>query len=114
MFETIAQFAVNNRRYADAVDFGRRALELSPNLWSARTQLGIQLLRVGKVEEGRAELERAFKGDPYNAWAKNTLDLLDSMKDYVDTVRGPFLDQGGAKRKRRAGCLCRGSCGRSA
>jgi tetratricopeptide (TPR) repeat protein len=91
VFDTLAQFAVNNRRYSDAVDYGRRAIELSPNRWSARTQLGIQLMRVGRVEEGRAELERAFKGDPFNPWAKNTLDLLDSMKDYVDTVRGPFL-----------------------
>jgi tetratricopeptide (TPR) repeat protein len=91
VFQTIAEFAVNNRRYREAVDFGRRAVELSPNLWSARTQLGIQLLRVGKIEEGRAELERAFKGDPFNVWAKNTLDLLDSMNDYVDTVRGPFI-----------------------
>src|SRR5262249_55318890 len=90
-FDTLSTFAVNNRRYTDAVQFGRRAVELRPNLWSARTQLGIQLLRTAKVEEGRAELERAFKGDPFNVWAKNTLDLLDSMKDYVDTVRGPFL-----------------------
>jgi tetratricopeptide (TPR) repeat protein len=91
VFATLAQFAVNNRRYADAVEFGRRALELSPNLWSARTQLGIQLMRVGKVEEGRAELERAWAGDKFNPWSKNTLDLLDKMKDYPDTVRGPFL-----------------------
>ncbi|MEK6321836.1 MAG: tetratricopeptide repeat protein [Acidobacteriota bacterium] len=91
VFDTLAQFAVNNRRYTDAVVFGQRAVEVSPNLWSARTQLGIQLMRTGRVEEGRAELERAFKGDPFNPWAKNTLDLLDSMKDYVDTVRGPFL-----------------------
>jgi tetratricopeptide (TPR) repeat protein len=91
VFDTLGQFAVNNRRYTDAVAFGRRALELSPNLWSARTQLGIQLMRIGKADEGRAELERAFKGDPFNIWAKNTLDLLDSMKDYVETVRGPFL-----------------------
>jgi len=91
VFDTLAQFAVNNRRYTDAVAFGRRATELSPNLWSARTQLGIQLMRIGKTDEGRVELERAFKGDPYNVWAKNTLDLLDSMKDYDETVRGPFL-----------------------
>jgi len=91
VFVTLAQFAVNNRRYTDAVAFGRRALELSPNLWSARTQLGVQLMRVGKGEEGRAELERAFKGDPFNYWAKNTLDLLDKIKDYPDTMRGPFL-----------------------
>jgi tetratricopeptide (TPR) repeat protein len=90
-FSTLAEFAVNNRRYIESVEFGRRALELSPNLWSARTQLGIQLMRIGKSDEGRVELERAFKGDPFNVWAKNTLDLLDTMKDYVETVRGPFL-----------------------
>jgi len=91
VFDTLTQFAVNNRRYTDAVAFGRRALELSPNLWGARTQLGIQLMRVGKAEEGRSELERAFKGDPFNVWAKNTLDLLDKVKDYPDAVRGPFI-----------------------
>ncbi|HLG17315.1 MAG TPA: tetratricopeptide repeat protein [Blastocatellia bacterium] len=90
-FQTLAHFAVNNRRYADAVEYGRRAVEVSPRLWSARTELGIELLRVGRVSEGRAELERAFAGDPFNVWAKNTLDLLDSMRDYQDTIRGPFL-----------------------
>ncbi|MEK6304153.1 MAG: tetratricopeptide repeat protein [Acidobacteriota bacterium] len=90
-FDTLAHFAVNNRRYADAVEFGTRAITLSPKLWSARTQLGIQLLRVGRISEGRAELERAFEGDPYNVWAKNTLDLLDAMKDFSETVRGPFM-----------------------
>lgn len=90
-FETLAHFAVNKRRYADSVVFGTRAVELSPTLWRARTELGIQLLRVGKTAEGRVELEKTFAGDPFNVWAKNTLDLLDSMKDYVDTVRGPFL-----------------------
>ncbi|HEY9231784.1 MAG TPA: tetratricopeptide repeat protein, partial [Blastocatellia bacterium] len=90
-FDTLAHFAVNNRRYNEAVEFDRRAVELSPHLWGAHTQLGIQLLRVGKITEGRAELERTFAGDPFNLWAKNTLDLLDSMKDFNDTVRGPFL-----------------------
>ena len=90
-FDALAHFAVNNRRYTDAVDFGTRAITLSPKLWSARTQLGIQLLRVGRITEGRAELERAFEGDPYNVWAKNSLDLLDSIKDFSETVRGPFM-----------------------
>jgi tetratricopeptide (TPR) repeat protein len=90
-YETLAHFAVNKRRYADGVEYGRRAVELSPKLWRARTDLGIQLLRVGKTEEGRAELEKAFEGDPFNIWAKNTLDLLDSIKEYVDTKRGDFI-----------------------
>ncbi|MEW6213014.1 MAG: tetratricopeptide repeat protein, partial [Acidobacteriota bacterium] len=90
-FATLAHFAVNNRRYADAVEFGKRAVELSPNLWSARTELGIQLLRVGRIADGRAELERAFERDPFNLWAKNTLDLLDTLGEYPETIRGPFL-----------------------
>ncbi len=90
-FDTLAHFAVINRRYSDAVDFDRRAVALSPNLWSARTQLGIQLLRVNRIAEGRAELERTFAGDPFNIWAKNTLDLLDSMADYQESIRGPFV-----------------------
>jgi tetratricopeptide (TPR) repeat protein len=90
-FAALAHFAVINRRYAEAVDFGKRAVEIQPRLWSARTELGIQLLRVGRMADGRAELERAFENDPFNVWAKNTLDLLDTMAEYPDTVRGPFL-----------------------
>lgn len=90
-FDALAHFAVINRRYSDAVTFGKRAVEVSPRLWPARTQLGIQLLRVGQAAEARAELERAFASDPYNLWAKNSLDLMDSMKDFQDTVRGPFI-----------------------
>ncbi len=91
LFETLAHFATINRRYHDAVKFGREAVKLSPKLWSASTELGIQLLRIGRVAEGRTELERTFAGDPFNVWAKNTLDLLDSMNDYSEVVRGPFI-----------------------
>jgi len=91
LYQTLAHFAVINRRYSESVEFGRKAIELSPRLWSARTDLGIQLLRVGRMAEGRAELEAAFKGDPFNVWAKNSLDLLDSMREYTEAVQGPFI-----------------------
>ncbi|HEY6330463.1 MAG TPA: tetratricopeptide repeat protein [Blastocatellia bacterium] len=91
LYDTLAHFAIMNRRYKDAVEFERHAVELSPHLWSAWTELGIELLRIGQEGEGRSELEKAFASDRYNVWAKNTLDLLDSMRDYAETVRGPFL-----------------------
>ncbi|HYP28854.1 MAG TPA: tetratricopeptide repeat protein [Blastocatellia bacterium] len=91
LYQTLAHFAMINRRYSESVEFGRRAVELSPRLWSARTDLGIQLLRIGRMVDGRAELERAFEGDPFNIWAKNSLDLLDSMRDYTETIQGPFI-----------------------
>jgi tetratricopeptide (TPR) repeat protein len=44
-------------QYADAVDALRRALALDPRLREARYTLGTMLMRVGKADEGRAELE---------------------------------------------------------
>src|SRR5688572_22445271 len=55
------------------------------------------LLRLGQMENGRAEVEKAFKGDPFNLWAKNTLDLLDSMADYRETKRAGFIIKASAQ-----------------
>jgi cellulose synthase operon protein C len=97
IFDVLAHYATMTRRTEDAVAFARRATALSPRLWSAHLDLGMGLLRLGQMEEGRAEVETAFKGDPYNIWAKNTLDLLDTMNDYRETRREPFLIKVDAK-----------------
>jgi tetratricopeptide (TPR) repeat protein len=34
------------------------------------------------MEQGHANLIRAFEGDPFNVWTKNTLDFLDTKGDY--------------------------------
>ncbi len=91
LYETLAHFATNTRRYSQAVAFLRKGIELSPRLWSAHLDLGTALMRVGQTEEGRAAIEVSFKGDPFNVWAKNTLDLLDSMQEYKEARRGTFL-----------------------
>lgn len=91
VYEALAHFATQTRRYAESVAFLREAVSLSPRLWSAHLALGIGLLRLGEMEEGRAAVEKSFAGDGFNIWAKNTLDLLDSMKDYRETKRGDFL-----------------------
>jgi tetratricopeptide (TPR) repeat protein len=95
LYETLAHYATITRRVEQAADFSRRAVELSPRLWSAHLSLGMALLRLGRMEEGRAEVEKSFEGDPFNAWAKNTLDLLDSMRDFRETRRGVFLIKAG-------------------
>ena len=91
LYETLAHYATITRRVEQAADFSRRAVELSPRLWSAHLSLGMALLRLGRMEEGRAAVEKSFAGDPFNAWAKNTLDLLDAMRDFKETRRGPFV-----------------------
>ncbi|MEJ7709596.1 MAG: hypothetical protein WKF84_06985 [Pyrinomonadaceae bacterium] len=49
------------------------------------------LMRTGRIGEGRAAIEAAFEGDPFNIWAKNTLDLLDTIKDYKEVREGDFV-----------------------
>ncbi len=89
LFAVVAELAVQNRFYAQAVDLARRATEIDPSLWAAHGTLGINLMRIGRIDEARASLERAFQGDPFNVWIKNTLDLLDTFPDYriVETDR---------------------------
>ncbi len=79
---TLAELAVRTRRYEDAVERARAAVELDPSHWEAWGLLGLNQLRVGAIEEGRSSLERAFAGDPYNPWFKNSLDLLDTFAGY--------------------------------
>jgi tetratricopeptide (TPR) repeat protein len=97
IFNTLSHFATLTRRTEQAAQFARRAVELSPRLWSAHLNLGMALLRLGQMTEGRAAVETSFKGDPFNVWAKNTLDLLDTMADFKETKRGPFVIKAAAK-----------------
>lgn len=91
VYNTLAHYATITRRTEQAAQFSRRAIELKPRLWDAHLNLGMSLLRLGQMEPGRASVERAFKGDPFNVWAKNTLDLLDSMESFRETKRGAFV-----------------------
>jgi len=97
LYEVLAHFATQTRRYSESVAFLREAVKLSPRLWSSHLALGMGLLRLGKMEEGRAAVEASFEGDPFNLWAKNTLDLLDSMKEYRETKHGDFIIKADAK-----------------
>ncbi len=86
LYYTLAENLVMRRKYEEAVEFYRRAVALSPKLYPAYTGLGMNLMRVGDLKEGRAMVQRSFDGDPSNIWAFNTLDLLDQM-DKFGTVR---------------------------
>ena len=91
VYEVLAHFATQTRRYSESVAFLREAIKISPRLWSAHLALGIGLMRLGDIVEGRAAIEKSFEGDAFNIWAKNTLDLLDSMKEYRETKQGDFI-----------------------
>jgi tetratricopeptide (TPR) repeat protein len=79
------------RQYAAAADWARRGTQVDPSNWQAHSVLGLNLLRLGRVQQGRQSLETAFKGDPFNVWVKNTLDLLDTFDEYEVIEHGKYL-----------------------
>src|SRR5438876_36801 len=91
LYFTIAENLANRRKYAEAIEFNRKALNLDPKLWAAWASLGMNLMRVGELSEGRRAVQKAFEGDPYNVWAFNTLDLLDQMDKFVEVRSEHFL-----------------------
>jgi tetratricopeptide (TPR) repeat protein len=82
LYATLSELAGNMRLYQPAADFAKQAVELDPKDWAAWGLLGNNQLRLGKIDDGRKSLETSFKGDPYSVWVKNTLDLLDTYKNY--------------------------------
>ena len=97
VYNTLAHYASITRRTEQAAQFARRAVEIAPGLWDAHLNLGMALLRMGQMDTGRAAIEKAFKGDPFNVWAKNTLDLLDSMRNFKETKQGGFVIKASAQ-----------------
>jgi tetratricopeptide (TPR) repeat protein len=90
-YHTLADNLVMRRKYRETVEQERHAVRLEPDLWAAQAGLGINLLRLGEMVEGREAIERAFRGDPFNVWAYNTLDLLDQMAAFVRTGSEHFV-----------------------
>jgi cellulose synthase operon protein C len=90
LYATLAELSVQTRQYARAVEFARQGVQIDSASFRSHGILGINLMRLGSIKEGRASLETAFKGDPYNVWFKNTLDLLDTMDRYREVDLGRF------------------------
>ena len=77
-----AHYFIINRRYDEGIKMYREAIQVQPDLWSAHSQLGINLMRFGKDGEARQQLEEAWNGGFQDTPTKNTLTLLDSYKNY--------------------------------
>lgn len=74
---------VMNRRYEEAIELYRKAVTLTPDLWVAREQLGINLMRIAKPSEAREQLEMAYNNKYDSSEVVNSLTLMDSFKNFV-------------------------------
>lgn len=82
-YALVAHNLVLHNRYEEAVADYRKAVELDPQLWSARSELGINLMRLGQEDEPRQQLEMCYENGYRNEATVNTLRLLDSYKNFV-------------------------------
>ncbi|MGC2660768.1 MAG: hypothetical protein WA324_22660 [Bryobacteraceae bacterium] len=87
-YATGAYFFIINRRYEEGIRFYREALKLNPDLNDARSDLGINLLRLGHDEEAKQELERSYNAHFSSPETRNALRFLDTIKDY-EVIHGP-------------------------
>jgi tetratricopeptide (TPR) repeat protein len=81
-YATGAHFFTINRRYESAVEYEQKALALSPALWHVRSELGLNLMRLGRAEEARNHLQQCFEAHWRDAQTTNALKLLDTLGQY--------------------------------
>lgn len=93
VFRVPGRIASRHYRFEEGANFQSRACELDENDHEARALLAFDLLRSGREEAGREELEKAFMGDPYNVQVFNMLTALDTLKTFALMNEGPFALQ---------------------
>lgn len=89
----IARLLVLNRRYDEAIAHYREAVKLDPGLYAAKSELGVNLMRLGQGAEARQLFDDCWANNFRNAATANSLKLLDSYKNFVTykTPRGSML-----------------------
>jgi tetratricopeptide (TPR) repeat protein len=85
MFVLLGYYDVIRRLYQQADTWLQRAVQVEPGLPAAQRELGLNLMRLGRLDEARPHLVKAYEGDPYSAATANTLKLLDSLGKF-DTI----------------------------
>jgi tetratricopeptide (TPR) repeat protein len=81
-YETIAHFFVINRRYEDGILYYRKSIAADPELWSAHSQLGVNLMRLGREGEAYKELQLSYDSHYRDKPTVNTLRLMDTYKNF--------------------------------
>ncbi len=81
-FVMIADDLALRFRYPDAAVMSQKAVEEDRRSSAALASLGTSLMRLGKFDEARGYLDRAFERDQYNLFVGNTLTLLDDFESF--------------------------------
>ncbi len=85
LYAVISEFAEWEHRYDDIIAFNEKAIKVDPKDEKAYAQLGLNLIRAGREEEGLKALTQAWDKDPFNVRVFNTLNLYEKTiaNDYT-------------------------------
>lgn len=86
-----ARIFVINRRYEEGIKLYRKAMELNPDYLPARSELGVNLMRLGEEDEAKPMLEAVYEAGFRDAATVNTLKLMDSYKNFVTLKKGKII-----------------------
>ena len=88
-FQIVGEFAEWEHRYEDIVRFMEDATRIDKEDAKAWAELGLNLIRGGREEEGLVALRKAWSMDEYNVRVYNTLNLYeDSIANDYTTADG--------------------------
>jgi len=90
-YATAGRFMTLNRRYEEGIAFYRKALDIDPGLNRARSELGVNLMRVGLDKEAYQQLETCFNNGFRDSATKNSLKLMESYKNFVTFQNGQTI-----------------------
>jgi tetratricopeptide (TPR) repeat protein len=85
MYQIIGDYADWEHRYDEIVKMMEEAVRIDKRDAKAQAQLGLNLIRSGREDDGVKALESAFDKDPFNVRVYNTLNLYqrDIPQNYV-------------------------------
>ncbi len=91
-YHIIADFAVKEHRYKEAIALEEEALKVDPKYHAALAAIGTGYLRLGEEQKGLEFLNKAWERDSFNARTYNILNLFDDVipKEYVFAVSKHF------------------------
>lgn len=90
-YRTLAE-QLDERKHFDAAEgYYRKAIELRPRLPAAYNGLGLLYMRMGREDEARKVLTRAFENDAYNVRVANLLKVLRHLEKYQTLTTPHFV-----------------------
>jgi tetratricopeptide (TPR) repeat protein len=95
-YATPAYFFVITRRYREAIEYYELAVEIEPDLYTAHTELGVNLLRENRIDEAYDHLVTSYNLFGYDQKTPNTLKLIDSFKNFTVNLYNRDTDPPGA------------------